>query len=285
MNKLKTFALDHPLLFAILATVIGISLTELPLQDFLAPQLGKQAAFYMSIIFQQGLVGFICLLMLASFGWLEIAGITPPKKWRALWLGWPLLLFTLINMDEGVVIDTARPMIIVLHLLTALSTGWVEELLCRGVITVAFLQKWGRSKKGIYFAVLASSLLFGLTHLANFIQGRKPLLNNVTQIIFSLFFGVIFAACMLRNRSIWPMMILHAAVDWAGTLREVTVGGGLRTVPPIISPTNALVSILVTLPLFLYGLFLLRKVEPESLPLEALQNKQTSLSPKLEVVG
>ncbi|MBI5950285.1 MAG: CPBP family intramembrane metalloprotease [Chloroflexi bacterium] len=285
MNKLKNFALEHPLLFSILATFAGIFLTEIPFQDFLAPYLEKQTAFYLTIIFEQGLVGFLCLLMLASFGWLEIAGITPPKKWRALWLGWPLLLFTLINMDEGVVIDTSKPMLIVLHLLTALSTGWVEELLCRGVVTVTFLQKWGRSKKGIYFAVLASSLLFGLAHLANFIQGRKPLLNNVTQIIFSLFFGVIFAACMLRNRSIWPMMILHAAVDWAGTLREVAVGGGLRTVPPAMSPTNALISILITLPLFLYGLFLLRKVEPDSLPLETLQNGQINPSPKLEAVG
>jgi membrane protease YdiL (CAAX protease family) len=282
MQKPKSFALEHPLIFSTLATFAGIFLTEIPLKDALAPYVGLQTAHYLTIIFEQGLTGLLCLLLLARFGWLELAGITPSKQWRALWLGWPLLLFTLINLEEGIVIDTSKPLLIVLHLLTALSTGWVEELLCRGVVTVTFLQKWGRSKKGIYLAVLVSSLLFGLAHLANFIQGRKPLLNNLTQVAFALFFGVIFAACLLRNRSIWPMMILHAAVDWTATLGEVAVGGGLRTNIPVISPTNALISILITLPLFLYGLFLLRKVEPISLKLETLQGEQPAPSPRLE---
>jgi hypothetical protein len=105
-------------------------------------------------------------------------------------------------------------------------------------------------------------------HLLNYLAGRKPLPNTVTQIIFAIFFGVIFAACLLRNRTLWPMILLHAAVDWAGTLHEIAVGGGLRTDVPPISLENAAVSILITLPLFLYGLFILRKVEPVSLNLE-----------------
>jgi len=107
-------------------------------------------------------------------------------------------------------------------------------------------------------------------HLLNFLAGRKALLNTATQIIFAIFFGVIFAACLLRNRAIWPMILLHAAVDWAATLREVSVGGGLRTLEPAMSLENAAISILITLPLFLYGLFILRKVEPASLNLENL---------------
>jgi len=120
---------------------------------------------------------------------------------------------------------------------------------------------------------MTSSLLFGLAHLTNLIAGRKPMLNNLTQVAYSLFFGVIFAACMLRNRSVWPMIVLHAAIDWGGTLHEVAVGGGLRTTAPLMTPENALVNILITLPLLLYGLFILRKVEPiaqdpEKLPCE-----------------
>ena len=138
-------------------------------------------------------------------------------------------------MEEGIVIDTTKPLMIVLHLLTALSTGWVEEILCRGVVVTALLQKWGRTKKGIYLSVLAGSVIFGLAHLANLLMGRKPLLNNLTQVTFAIFFGVIFAACVLRNRSIWPMMLLHAAIDWAGTLDEIAVGGGLRLTDPVIT--------------------------------------------------
>jgi membrane protease YdiL (CAAX protease family) len=138
------------------------------------------------------------------------------------------------------------------------------------VVVSALLQKWGQTRQGITLSVLVSSALFGAVHLANFLAGRKPLLNTLTQITFAIFFGVIFAACLLRNRAIWPMILLHAAVDWAGTLREISVGGGLREVAPLLSPESAAISILVTLPLFLYGLFILRKVEPGSLNLESL---------------
>jgi membrane protease YdiL (CAAX protease family) len=269
MFKLKAFATQRPILFSAVMILLGIVLTEIPLRDLFAPYVGAQAAHYLTLILEQGLTGILFFLLLARFGWLNPAGFTPPSRWRALWLGWPLLVFTLINLEEGIIIDTAQPGLIVLHLLTALSTGWVEEVLCRGVVVTTLLQTWGRSRKGIYLAVLVSSALFGLAHLGNFLLGRKPLLNAATQITFSIFFGVLFAACVLRNRAIWPMILLHAAVDWAATLREIAVSGGLRTIAPPISPTGALVSILITFPLFLYGLYILRKVEPGSLTLES----------------
>lgn len=268
MDKLKNFATKKPLLFSLLALVLGTLLTEIPLKDLLAPYTGFQAAHYLTLILEQSLTGLLFFWLLVRFNWLDTAGFTSPKKWKALWLGWPLLLFTLINIEEGIIIDSSKPLLILLHLLTTLSTGWVEEVLCRGVVVTALLQKWGQTRKGIYLAVIVSSALFGAVHLMNFIAGRKPLLNTATQITFAIFFGVIFAACLLRNRTIWPMILLHAAVDWAGTLHEIAVGGELRTTVPTISSENAAISILITLPLFLYGLFILRKVEPASLNLE-----------------
>lgn len=270
MFKLKAFATQRPILFSVVMILLGIVLTEIPLKALLAPYVGTQAAHYLTLILEQGFTGTLFFLLLARLGWLNTAGFTPPSHWRVLWLGWPLLVFTLINLEEGIVIDTSQPGLIALHLLTALSTGWVEEVLCRGVVVTTLLQAWGRSRKGIYLSVLVSSALFGLAHLGNFLLGRKPLLNSITQITFSIFFGVIFAACVLRNRAIWPMILLHAAVDWAATLREIAVGGGLLTIAPPIAPTGALVSILITFPLFLYGLYVLRKVEPGSLNLESV---------------
>jgi len=270
MFKLKTFATERPLVFSLLAILFGSLLTEIPIKGMLTPYVGVQPAHYLTLILEQGLTGGLFFLVLAHFGWLNTAGFTPPRRWHALWLGWPLLLFTLINIEAGIVVDTSKPGLIVLHLLTALSTGWVEEVLFRGVVVTTFLQKWGRSRQGIYLTVLVSSVLFGATHLLNFVLGRKPLLDTATQITFAIFFGVIFAACVLRNLSIWPMILLHAAVDWAGTLDEIAVGGGLRVTVAPMSPDNALASILITLPLFLYGLYILRKVEPSSLNLETL---------------
>lgn len=268
MQRIHEFAKNKPVLFSLLALVLGVVLTEIPLKTLLAPYTGDQVAHYLTLILEQGLTGLLFFWLIKRFNWLDTAGFTPIKKWKSLWLGWPLLLFTLINLEEGIVIDTSKPLLILLHLLTALSTGWVEEVLCRGVVVTALLKKWGSSRKGIYLSVLVASVLFGLVHLTNFLAGRKPLVNNLTQVVFCIFFGVIFAACILRNRTIWPMIVLHAAVDWAATLREISVGGGLRTELPVMSLESAAVSILITLPLFIYGLMILRKVEPASLNLE-----------------
>jgi membrane protease YdiL (CAAX protease family) len=84
----------------------------------------------------------------------------------------------------------------------------------------------------------------------------------MTQIIYSVFFGVIFAACFLRNNAIWPVMLMHAAVDFGGGLRHIAVEGSQIAVANN-TPAQAIDALIITLPLFLYGLFILRKVAPD----------------------
>jgi len=55
---------------------------------------------------------------------------------------------------------------------------------------------------------------------------------------------------------------MHAAVDFAGGLRHISIAGD--SVPAENNtPEAALTSLAISLPLLLYGLFILRKVEPE----------------------
>ncbi len=143
MLKLKTFAVKMPVLFSLLAILLGSLLTEIPLQKFFTEYMGAQPAFYLTLILEQGLVGAFFFFLLARFGWLNAAGFTSLRQWRALWLGWPLVLFALINVPEHIVIDISKSILITLHLLTALSTGWVEEVLFRGTVLTTLLQKWG----------------------------------------------------------------------------------------------------------------------------------------------
>lgn len=266
MQRLKTFALQQPVFFAVGVIVLSILTTELPLAKLFAPFMSEHAAHYLSISLQQGLVGLGLLWILARFGWLGLSGFTPPAKWQALWLGWPLVLYTLLNATDflggGMTIDTSRPGVIALFTLTNLSTGWVEEIMGRGLVLVPLLLAWGQTRKGLYGAVIVSSALFGLAHLINILLGRRLPVDGMAQIVYSTFFGVIFAACMLRNQTIWPVMLLHAAFDFAGNLGEISIGGVLHEAPKAMEPTSALILGAITLPLFLYGLWILRKVNP-----------------------
>jgi membrane protease YdiL (CAAX protease family) len=150
---------------------------------------------------------------------------------------------------------------IVLFLLIFFSTGFFEEILCRSFVTTFLIQRWGSSKTGIYRAVIISSILFGAVHIINFLMGRYSILAAGTEAIYAVFLGVFFSACMLRNHSIWPVIIMHSIVNACGSLSEIAVGGSFgQYFEP--SPADAISNLLLLLPLLIYGFFILRKVRP-----------------------
>jgi membrane protease YdiL (CAAX protease family) len=144
-----------------------------------------------------------------------------------------------------------------------LSTGFIEEGLFRGLVSGLLMRRWGKTKRGVCAAALISSLLFGLAHIFNLFQRQYTPLASLTQILFGIFFGLFFHSLFLRTKSLAPGIFLHALVDFAGHLDQL-IPGSLPPSEQIVSktPMEALISIGITLPLFLYGLFLLRKVEP-----------------------
>lgn len=271
MQKIKAFTFHQPVIFTMLVLLLAIIASEAPLKSLFLPFLDPQSADYLSGIILQFGIGLLLLSLLIGLGLFQQANFRRPERWRDLWLLWPLVILTLLNCEPlwngTLVLDTSRPLALLLFPLLMFSIGFFEEILGRGVVLLVLLQKWGGTRRGIYQAVLVSSLMFGAAHLINLIQNRYSLLANLTQIGYAFFFAVLFAACFLRLKSIWPVMILHATFDFASGLREVIVGGGLSTQPYSITPQDALVSLLITLPLCLYGLFLLRKLLPAQRPL------------------
>ena len=262
--------LQHPVIFAILVMCIATPLTEIPLTERLTGILDEQSASYLTGILEQGGVSLLLYALISWLGMKREAGFTRPSEWRQLWLIWPMLFFSFLNIDErifdgSITFDFSNPWLPILFILLYLSVGFIEEMLFRSVILPLMLRKWGHTQKGIYLAVMLSSVIFGLLHLLNVIMGRRTLLATGTQIIYGLFFGVFFTACFLRNRSIWPVILTHALFDLCGDLTELTTANNFGAIPQT-DPQGALLVIAITLPLLLYGLFIFRKVKPQELP-------------------
>ena len=265
-KKLRTIAERYPLIFAIVVMIIGTVLTEIHAENWLKNYMDYQSACYLTGIVEQGLVSIFLVILLAKLGLLEMAGFTKPSQWKQLWLIWPIFVLSVLNggtspFDGTLTIDTTRPLVIVLFVLLFLSVGFVEEILFRGVMMTLLVNKWGNSRKGIYLAVIVSSLLFGLLHILNLIMGRYTLIAALTQTGYALFFGVFFGACMLRNNSIWPVIFAHALFDACGAFNEISIGN-VFTRNHTTDPKNALISLAITVPLLIYGLIILRKVKP-----------------------
>jgi CAAX amino terminal protease family. len=279
MKKIKSLMPQYPLLVALvilIGVVVITEATEIPLYSSFTHGFDMQTSYYLAEIIEQSVFAVLLAVLIARAGILRNAGLLKPKKSRELWIVWPILILTAINgwslFDGSMSVDTSKPHILLLFVLIALSTGFYEEILCRGLILTACLKKWGKTKKGLYLAVIVSSVIFGLFHFANLIMGRGTLLQVATQLCYSTFFGVFFSACFLRFSSLWPAIITHTLFDMMGTLHEISVGNVFvdHFMDTNTSISNALLTISVTLPLFIYGLFILRRVTPESMNESAL---------------
>ena len=78
-----------------------------------------------------------------------------------------------------------------------------EEILFRGFILGALELAYGK-----VWAVVGSSLLFGLWHLKNgFWMSNSDLLQEILYTAF--LFGPVMAVITLKTRSVWPAVILH----------------------------------------------------------------------------
>lgn len=262
---LKRFAFGQPVIFSMLVILVAGLLTEIPFHIIFEPWVGESAAVFLEIIVGHTSTGLILLWLLVKLDLFKKVGFNSPRQWKALWLLWPLALFTLLNLeslfDGSLTIDTSRPGLIALYIVYNFTIGFCEEVMARGVVLSVMLQKWGNTRRGIYQAVLVSGALFGAAHIFNLLAGRLPALANVAQIAYSFVFGVAFAAFFLRNNSIWPVIVMHAAIDITGSLRHIAVDSSQiavanNTLDQVIS------TLIIVLPLFLYSVFILRKVAP-----------------------
>ena len=266
------FTAKYPVLTVVALILLSTLLTEIHIEEKLTTVMDYQSASYLVGIIEQGGVSILLIFFLGKLVLLKEAGFAKPSQ---AWLLWPIILYTILNgatapFDGTLTIDTSRPFLLVQFVLIYLSTGLLEEILFRSATLSILLRKWGTSRKNIYWIVLLSNLLFGSLHLINLVMGRRTLISTGAQIIYGTFFGVFFAACFLRNKSIWPAIITHALFDLCGNFSDIAVGSDTFRQISDLTLQDALINILITLPMLIYGLIILRKVEPiQQLPVNS----------------
>ncbi len=93
--------------------------------------------------------------------------------------------------------------------------GLCEEFLCRGWLLNEFLERYGDNKKGIWYSIIISGIIFGLMHLGNiFVVGQNPILT-ITQIINAAALGTIFGVIYYKTKNIWSVVLLHGLWDFS----------------------------------------------------------------------
>ena len=178
------------------------------------------------------LAGVTAFLFLLFFGYARILKEKGQGFLKGFYIGGFMTGYCCLELAAQLymqMMSGERTLVPVLHRIFFVTTmfliGWAEELVFRGVILNLFLDRFGRTKKGILQAVVISGILFGAVHLTNVFQGVTPGSAAVQAINASLL-GVIFGAIYVRSGNIWLVILYHAAVDFAGLMGSGLFGVG-----------------------------------------------------------
>lgn len=142
-------------------------------------------------------------------------------------------------------------------ILTILGVGIREELVFRGVITNALVLRYGKTRKGLWFTILFSSLLFSLLHATNIFYGVS-FTGAFAQLMAAMGLGALICAIYLRGGNIWVPVLIHSVID-AGALLQSIFTVTTLTDTDQLSNSNPIAAAVMLIPQFGLTLFLLRK--------------------------
>ena len=118
----------------------------------------------------------------------------------------PLIVVALSAFAGGLMLNQKE--LFIPNLIFTLGIGFAEEVYFRGIICNA----WKEKEKT---AIIVSAVLFGLCHILN-VMGGAEITATLLQIVFAFVYGIIMAYVILRTKSIWPCILLHAFHDFCG---------------------------------------------------------------------
>ena len=141
-------------------------------------------------------------------GLTEKYGLCKPQLPAASMLYYlPLLVLLTANLWYGIAMNMS-PLETVLYVLSMFCVGFLEELICRGLLFQAM------AKDGVKSAIIVSSVTFGFGHMANLINGSgAELLPNLLQVMYAMAIGFAFVLIYWKTKSLMPCIIVHSVFN------------------------------------------------------------------------
>jgi membrane protease YdiL (CAAX protease family) len=241
--RVQRITVKRPYLFSIVI-VVTISVVNLASVS-LATALPRLSPIWLGILAELVLAVLAIVLLTALRAWRN-AGFQALSSLKDLRFYWVPVL-PLLPVLVAVVTGTFRMRVdeVAFFLVLACLVGFAEEAYFRGLMLRALVSA------GPWRAAVISSALFGVLHLQNLLFGAD-LTGTLLQVGYATAMGFGFAAVTLRTGVIWPLVVIHALIDFAGF---VTSG---ETVAGHVSTTDAAVYGLYILVFVAYGLFMMR---------------------------
>jgi membrane protease YdiL (CAAX protease family) len=166
-------------------------------------------------------------LLIALVGFISILILRPPTFSYFRWpkISWMSGFFIAIAIGVAIFDMTGgynikQPLRVkVAGVITLLSIGLAEEMISR-VLVFGTLQRFGTR-----FAVLASSVIFGLMHINVYLPDWSTW-DAYWHVMMATGFGLLVSAIFIATRSYWVVVIFHALSDWTVVFDKKNTFGG-----------------------------------------------------------
>lgn len=169
-------------------------------------------------------VGLICVLILKPptikyFGWPKVSRIS------FIYIG---IAIAVAAFDMSAGYDIKQPLRVkIAGVISLLAIGLAEEMINR-VLIFGTLQRFGTT-----FAVIASSVIFGLMHI-NVYLPEWSTWDVYWHVMMATGFGFFVSAIFIATRSYWVVVIFHALSDWTVVFDKLNNYGGEDYSPGIL---------------------------------------------------
>lgn len=158
-----------------------------------------------------------------------------------------------LRADFDVVPSAGR--VLIEGVLYCVGVSLFEEVYLRGLLQNLVERLIGTRKNAALWAVLISSTLFGLGHIAGALS--SGLWVAVAKVLWTFGLGIYFGAVYIKTANLWVPAILHMLVNLTGILFCFTT---TTAFPPVGIWVNVVAFVL----LGVYGLWLLKKSKNKS---------------------
>lgn len=208
----KSFVQKHPLLAAILIGLLCTIMTALgaAVSQIMELDTYKQLELITVFLLISIVIGIVIMkksrYKLNEYGF----RINEIGTFRKIWWYTPLLVIEVLPIVVyGFSSEITSRQYIIIALFT-IAVGFNEEIYFRG-LALKFLEEKGRKK-----SIIGSSIIFGVLHLVNALNGKNAL-YIVLQMFFAFLVGIVFAEIVSITKSLWVVIIWHSVHDFIGS--------------------------------------------------------------------
>jgi len=133
------------------------------------------------------------------------------NTYHKVWFYIPLLAIEILPIAMAGFSSKITVLQYIILLFFTVAVGFNEEIYFRG-LAFKFMGEKGRKK-----AIIWSSIVFGVLHLVNVLNGKNTL-YLILQMFFAFLVGFVLAEIVSITKSLWIVIIWHSAHDYISSI-------------------------------------------------------------------